>query len=393
MTEDYGDFREVAHCGGKVTFHVKIDEKGVRAFSVGYSGSSPTPMSLFGVYALPQGIACGNIELGGIGQASNPPPFPDCIPVFVGSDSQGQFGHECPDCKGYWRSSGAPSRWPMTCPYCGVRGATWRFLTQAQRRYVTHYARTLTEALASGEPSLDAVIDMDAASDAATIPKPAFYYSGQTQQTKFICVACGANNDVRGRYVYCSLCGTRNNAQILRSDLDALRARLNDGQSQPPDALKSSVSAFDSCCGNLLAQLVDRVPLTPDRKNKLSKMLFHRIEKAAGELRTVFDIHLFQGLEEEDISFVRLRMHRRHAFEHDGGHATAHYIRESGDTTVAEGSLIRESKENVHRMIGLLSRMASNFDRGFHELFSPEEKPVAYEREHQSHIRRQSERR
>lgn len=60
MTNQYDDFREVAHCGGKVTFEIRTDENGVRAFSVGYCGSSPNPMSLFGVYALPQGIACGD---------------------------------------------------------------------------------------------------------------------------------------------------------------------------------------------------------------------------------------------------------------------------------------------------------------------------------------------
>jgi len=74
MTDEYEDFREVAHCGGKVTFHVKTDKNGVRGFSVEYSGSSPNPMSLFGLYALQQGIPCGDIELGGIGQSWNAPP-------------------------------------------------------------------------------------------------------------------------------------------------------------------------------------------------------------------------------------------------------------------------------------------------------------------------------
>lgn len=392
MSEDYRDFREVAHCGGKVTFHVKTDENGIRAFSVGYSGSSPNAMSLFAVYALPQGMACGDIELGGIGQPWNAPPFPGCIPVFIGSDSHGQFGHECPQCKGYWRSAGAPSRWPMTCPYCGVRGGAWQFLTPAQQRYVSHYAQTLMDALDADEPALDVVIDMDAASDAATVPKPEFYYGGQTQQTKFTCAVCRGSNDVRGQYGYCSLCGTRNNAQVLKAELDALRGRLNDGKTPPPEALKSAVSAFDSCCRNLVGQLAERVPLTAARINRLSTLLFHGIEPAS-DLRTFFDIDLLDGLDAKDTAFLRMMFQRRHAFEHDGGHATARYIKESGDNSVAEGSLIRESRENVHRLIGLLNRMAGNFDRGFHELFPPEEKPVAYERDRQDRMKRRSERR
>ncbi len=387
MADQHDDFREVAHCGGKVTFEIRTDENGVRAFSVGYSGSSANPMSLFGVYALPQGIACGDIELGGIGQPWNAPPFPDCVPVLIGSDSHGKFGHECPQCKGYWRSSGASSRWPTTCAYCAVRGATWQFLTGAQRRHVSYYCRALMDALASEEAAIDVVIDMDAASDAATVPKPEFYYGGQTQQTTFICEACGGWNDVKGRYGYCSACGTRNNAQILKADLDGLRERLNDGRSVPPDALKSAVSASDSCCRNLVAQLTERVPLTAARRNRLSAMLFHGIDPAT-DLRTFLDIDLLHGIDAKGIAFLRMMFQRRHAFEHDGGHATARYIAESGDTSVAEGSLIRESRENVHQLIGLLNRMAGNFSRGFHELFPPEEKPVSYERNRQERLKR-----
>ena len=66
----------------------------------------------------------------------------------------------------------------------------------------------------------------------------------------------------------------------------------------------------------------------------------------------------------------------------------ARYLRESGDTSVAAGALIRETRENVHRLIGLLNRVGDNFDRGFHELFLPEEKPVAWERERQARMRR-----
>jgi hypothetical protein len=381
MSDEFTDFREVAHCGGKVSFEVST-ENGARTYSVGYSGSSPKPMALFAVYALPQGMACGDIQLGGVGAPWNSPPFPDCIPVFIGSDSHGKFGHECPECKGYWRSSAAPSRWPMTCAYCGIRGGTWQFLTSAQRRYTAHYANILMEALSSSEASLEVVIDMDAASDASTAPKPDFYYGGQQQQTGFTCEACGCWNDIRGQYGYCGACGTRNNAQILREGLDRLRERLNEDKTPPADALKSAVSSFDSCCRNLVAQLTERVPLTKGRQNRLSAMLFHGLDPTT-DLRTIMDIDLVHGLDAADTGFLRMMFHRRHAFEHDGGHATARYLSESGDTSVAKGSLIRENRENVHRLIGLLNKMAGNFDKGFHELFPPEEKPVSLGRDRQ----------
>jgi hypothetical protein len=379
MDEEEDDFREVAHCGGKVTFGIDTDENGTRGYSVGYSVNSPKPMALFAVYALPQGLPCGDIQLGGIGDRWNPPPYPDCIAVFIGSDSHGRFGHQCPECGGYWRSSGAPSRWKMSCPYCGVRGGTWQFLTPAQHRYVAHYADTLMAALASDEKKFEVVIDMDAASDASQIAKPDFYYAGQTQQTDFCCETCSAQNDIKGQYGYCSICGTRNNAHRLGEELAALRARMNEDKVSPSDALKSAVSAYDSCCRNFVSELVEKVALTEARKSRLSTMLFHKLESVK-EIESIFDIRLIKGIE-ADLDFMRMMFQRRHAFEHDGGQATERYVKESGDTTVTLGALIRENRENVHRLIGLLNRMATNFANGFHELFPPEEKPMAIKRE------------
>lgn len=378
MAKEQDDFREVAHCGGQVTFSIKTDDDGVRSYSMGYRASRPNAMAFFAVYALPDGLACGDIQLGGVGTPWNPPPYPHCVAVFIGSDSHGRFGHQCPECDRYWRSSGAPSRWRMSCPYCGVRGATWQFLTPAQQKYVSHYCATLMKALSSDEKNFEVVIDLDAASDAALIDKPDFYYAGQTQQTKFLCGLCNGENDIKGQYGYCSTCGTRNNAQMLSDDLDALRGKLNDGSTSPADGLKMAVSAFDSCCRNLTGQLVERVPLTAARQNRLKGMLFHGVEGAQRDVKAVFDIDLFDRIPQVDIAFVRMMFQRRHAFEHDGGHATHKYISESGDTSVAEGALIRENRENVHRLIGLLNRMAGNFSSGFHDLFPPEEKPAAY---------------
>lgn len=377
----HDDFLEVAHCGGKVSFKVITKEDGARAYSVGYRGSSVTPMALSAVYALPQGIACGNIYLGGIGQPWNSAPYPDCVPVFIGSDSEGRFGHQCSECGGYWRSSGADTRLPMTCAYCGVKELAWQFLTRAQQNYVEHYVGRLMEALASDVAELEVEIDMDAVVDTAAMPKPEFYYSGETQQTRFECSACGGWNDIRGQYGYCSVCGWRNNAQRLFLDLAELREKLNDRSSAPGDTIRSAVSKFDSCCRNFVGQLCRRVPMTEGRRKALEEKLFHGLEDARETLRTAFDIDIFSGIDSDGIRFLRMMFGRRHVFEHDGGQATARYIENSGDRSVAEGTLIRETQENVHRLISLLNRMIGNLENGFHDLFPPEEKPVVRWRE------------
>jgi len=134
-----GEFEEIGHSGGKVIFTVVTDEHGRRGYQVAWEHCRPVPAALFAVYAIPQGVAVGTIQLGGIGQQWNPPPIPGCFPVFIASDSQGKFGHQCPRCAGYWRTSGGAS----ICPYCGVRAERHGFLTEAQRVYVARYCERL----------------------------------------------------------------------------------------------------------------------------------------------------------------------------------------------------------------------------------------------------------
>jgi hypothetical protein len=265
----------------------------------------------------------------------------------------------------------------MSCPYCGIKGYAWQFLTRAQEAYVRHYVRTLLNGIDSDQKDLKIEIDMDAVGDAAATPKPEFYYAGEQQQTRFSCSECGSWNDIKGQFGYCTACGARNNAQRLADDLAELRVKLNEGTSAPEDALRSAVSKFDSCCRNFVAQLCERVPMTERRRAALEKKLFHGLEDAAETLRGSSDIDIFSSVDPADIAFLRMMFCRRHVFEHDGGQATARYLEESGDTSVTQGTLIRETRENVHRLIGLLNRMAGNFEAGFHALFPLEEKPVA----------------
>lgn len=363
------DFREIAHSGGKITFNIVSDDQGRKQFQVGFSGSRPVPMRMFAIYALPQGIPVGDVQLGGIGQAWNRPPYPACIPVFIASDSEGYFGHQCPECDGYWRSGTHSGR----CPYCGVQGAGFQFLTPAHNSYVRHYAETLMAGLDSVEPgqTKQIIIDMDAIVDSADdVPKPDFYHPGTSQQTRFKCVKCGNENDIRGRFGYCSSCGWRSNVADLRSQMDKLRTDLNEGRVTTEDAVKKIVSLFDSCCRDLVAQLAT-LPLLERRRAEVLAVLFHRTE-AASIIEKVFGIELLRGMD-ADTAFLRQMFHRRHVFEHEGGVVTRRYLEESGDASTPEGTLIRETRENAHRFAGCLVRMATNFEAGFHELVGVKE--------------------
>lgn len=243
-------FQEIAHCGGKVIVTVSTDANGRRGVSFGMRGSSPHPAAWFAVYALLQGIPVAMIQLGGIGQRWNPAPYQDCLPVFIGSDSLGLFGHQCSACEGYWRSKAVPALWNLTCPYCGMSGETHQFLTPGQRRFVEAVCE-LTMKAVNADTDGEHTIDMDQVADevAKTNERPSFHYTEETQQNHYTCTACGGADDILGRYDYCSCCWTRNDLKELTLTIETINAKTRE-RIKPREPLETAVpdavSAFDT---------------------------------------------------------------------------------------------------------------------------------------------------
>lgn len=366
------ELEEIAHTGGKVTFNIKIDAEGRISYNVGWTHSRPTPAVIFAVYAIPQGVAVGDIKLGGIGTPWNPPPLPGCYPVFISSDSTGMFGHQCPSCSGYWRANHGGK----ICPYCAFSAdENYHFLTAAQQRYVVQYCEVLNSALDSGHAG-EHIIDMDSVAEAAgkDCEKPAFYYAEERQQNLFTCEACGGVNDVLGTYAYCSSCGTRNDLQELKKRIQGIRDRINAG-GPCESCVKEAVAAFDSFAGQYANQLLIRVPLTPARKARLEKAHFHNLGSASEMFKNIFDIDIFSGISNDDIAFATLMFHRRHVYEHKGGEADEKYIADSGDNVRLKQAL-RETQESAHRTANLIMRLGANLHKGFQEIFPPLEEPI-----------------
>ncbi|EIJ75148.1 MAG: hypothetical protein C75L2_00020046 [Leptospirillum sp. Group II 'C75'] len=366
------EFEEIEHSGGKITFNILTDHDQKR-FQIEFTSSRSVHMEMIAVYAIPQGIPVGIIQLGGIGVPWNPPPFPGCFPVFIASDSRGKFGHKCQSCNGYWRSG----PWPNICPYCATSEPSFLFLSDAQRRYVSHYCEVLTKALDSGE-NVKVVIDMNAVVDAIEKKgeRPDLYMAEQSQQCKFTCEACEEFNDILGRFGYCSLCGTRNDQKDFENHIEIIRGHLNTGKA-PEDCMRDAVALFDSFVSQVAKQLAERVPMTIHRKNWLLKNRFHDLKEVSQKYRDWFDIELFMNMKEDDRNFVVRMFHRRHVYEHNGGEVDQKYLDDSKDTEVRLKQQIRETKEEIHRLLGLLLKMALNIHKRFHELFPPIDEPIA----------------
>ena len=368
------DFREIGHSGGQITFTINTDVDGRRGYQIGVRSSRPVPVVMIAVYAIAQGVPVGSIQLGGIGTPWNPPPFPDCYPVMIQSDSHGQFGHHCPQCDGYWRSG----PWPRVCPYCNLRAEGYHFLSKAQLRFVRHYCDVLMHALDQIEDG-DVVIDMDEVADAAgkdEADKPAFFIAEESQQHKFKCWACEEFNDILGRFGYCSLCGTRNDlAEFEDKTVIAIRDRLNAG-APSQDCIRDAVAAFDTFVAQYAKQLAGQVPLTARRMTRLTKYSFHDLDEVRSILRDWFDIDICAGIKDAEIAKVKLMFYRRHIYEHNGGEVDQKYLDNSGDTTVRLKQVIRETQEGAHSLLGSLVKMARNLHNGFHELIEVEDGPI-----------------
>ena len=364
------EFKEIAHSGGQVVIRTGRDKDGTRGYQLTWQHKRPVAAAIFAVYALPPGIAVAQMTLGGIGSVSNPPPVPGCLQVFIGSDSEGKFGHECPACQGYWRDEGGT----LVCPYCGLRAQVHSFLTQAQHAYVAQYCAKMAEALGA-EADGEYVIDMDAVADAAgkDQQKPPFYYAEESQQNKFNCAECHSFNDILGKFGYCSVCGTRNDLQELsEKTVPALRDRINSGGAYEA-CVKEAVAAFDSFVGQYVTELLRHIPLTPGRRNRLTERRFHNLGQVAAELRETFDIDIFDGIDAEGVSFAKLMFHRRHVYEHKGGEVDEKYIQDSGDNFVRPKQAIHETQESAHRIVAVVSKMAGNLHKGFHSILPADE--------------------
>lgn len=379
----YRDFKEIAHSGGKMTFSIRRDTDGQLLISTGWSNSRPTPAAIAGLYAdLNTGLVVTDFRMSGMGVPFDPQPPPGTIPVLIGSDSHGKWGHTCPRCEGYFRSAHHPAIYPLTCVYCGCRAPTHAFRTIAQRKYVFHVVEEVCACIdtVEAESEREIVIDMDVVADReSTDLRHHFYYSEQAQQTEFNCVKCGSYNDVRGRFAYCGCCGWRNNLESFKKQIETVRERLNAGTLSAENALRDAVSAWDSCCRDFAAQVRKRIPMKPSRRAALERP-FYDTDGAALMAMKQADIDVTRGFGATETTFIKLMMHRRHVHEHLGGVADQTYVTESGDAAARVGDLLRENQAEVHRFANLLGKMIGNVESDFHEIFPPTDWPIEHYR-------------
>ncbi|MBI5543792.1 MAG: hypothetical protein HY901_07900 [Deltaproteobacteria bacterium] len=275
----------------------------------------------------------------------------------------------------------------MRCAYCGAKGFAHEFLTDGQRSFVQACCEWIQDAIGS-EVDGKKTLKLDEVADriAHGAEQPSFYYVEESQQNKFECAACGTWNDVLGRFGYCSSCGTWNGHQELEADVARIRDQINT-TSAWERSIQELVGAFDSVARQYAKQLLDCVPVSARRRKLLERVLFHDLNARAGELKTIFDIDVLKDLGAPDVTFAAMMFERRHVYEHNGGEADERYIQASGDSSVRPKQAIIETRENAHRLAGIVTKLGRNLHSGFHELLPVEEGPVKLEQERKARMK------
>jgi hypothetical protein len=215
---------------------------------------------------------------------------------------------------------------------------------------------------------------------------PPEFFVEVARQTRFTCEACGIQNDILGRFGYCSTCGNRNDLAMLVTDIEAIRAGVNSGTSTVT-ALKEAVDAFDSTGRNYARQLVSLVPMTPTRKTKWGRANFAQIETVAKHLKDDFDIDILKRIDAAHIEQAKRMFYRRHLHAHRGGVVDQIYLDESGDTTVQLGHLLKETREDIIGVTQAIVKMGKNLHDGFHSIIPVHQKPIDIHAERQARFR------
>lgn len=73
-----------------------------------------------------------------------------------------------------------------------------------------------------------------------------------------------------------------------------------------------------------------------------------------------FEFDLFNGFSEDDVSFLKLQLARRHLLIHNSGVVDKKYLCDTNDDSVRLGQLIRVSREDIIKTSSLLRRVLSN---------------------------------
>lgn len=345
------DFEEIAHTGGRLAF----------------TADGTTRFTHRNPYACT--IVQLMVPVSMKGSRENGETFEDKtdIQVLLISDREGFFGHECKNCRQYFRVKGGASY----CPYCESSGTALEFLSPNQWEYVKAYVSAIEKVHVEGEPQ---EIDLDELVSSLSNNKSPFVYSEMRQQTRTNCTKCKTAFDIFGLYGTCPQCKKRNSLQIFDGRIDLLADRIanprylenerSQRETEWEDIVKNCVSEFDGFAKDVLSAL-KKFPMTTGRYKRAEKISFMRPGTFNESLKAEFDIDLFANVPTDDITFIIRFFGRRHLLMHTSGVVDKEYLDVTSDTTVQLGHRIRVRSIEARRFVDLVRILGRNLFEQF----------------------------
>jgi hypothetical protein len=117
-----------------------------------------------------------------------------------------------------------------------------------------------------------------------------------------------------------------------------------------------------------LLRALSQLPALPSRRQEIERLSFQSLKHTAEQLKRWFDLDVFDGLTDDDRTFVHLMLNRRHILEHRGGAVDQAYLTNTGDTRVRLHQVIVVVTEEVRRFWDLVKRITSTLMREFESI-------------------------
>jgi hypothetical protein len=366
--EGENEFKEIAHCGGKITFIFSPPESvSCRIVHSGRKGKA----AMFQLGISLDGQRLQYWPLVGMDTRPPAPPSP-MVPAFIFSDSDGFFGRSCPACKSYFRTTRPAEK--LVCPYCGHRDWNVAFTTGNQLAFVNKFRESFVSAF-KNKQSIE--IDLDCFMDELPANKPGWMYAEQKQQNTFACPNCKTGYDILGEYGCCPACGKRNSLSVFERELRSAERLFqkadNELKNQADRGLEweriltRCVSDFEAMARDIQAQLL-LFPATVRRKNDIRGISFQNILKAHDSITNWCGFELLPRFSDDDRKFLNRMFNRRHLLTHNAGRVDQEYLDNTGDRGVRLNQKIRVGSNEIKRLFPLLRKIAENFFNGFESI-------------------------
>lgn len=307
------------------------------------------------------------VPVAGLGATFAPYPQPSIL-AWIQSDEQGMWGRTCPQCGAYFRSDHILGT--TYCPYCFKPSDSVAFITEAQKRYVETFCNCWLTAV---NEKKNIALDLKSVSDLV----PEWPYSEEKQQFHFECNGCKTRVDILGDYGTCPQCSRSNAREIITEKLKELErqwekanAELSDHKSRSEQWNKLTIASVSEleAMGNHFRKILVLSPATPKRREEIENLSFQRLFNVADSLKQWSGIDILKEISNDEQTFLRKMIQRRHILIHNGGKVDQEYIEQSGDGTVRLHERIRIRSNEAKRMIQLTTKIADNLLEGFESM-------------------------